>query len=127
MKTKGNRTERELFHLFWDNGWAIVRSAGSGSTPLPAPDLLAGKENRTLAIECKSIKKGKRYLNKEDFDQLVTFASLFGAEAWLGIRFNNLEWHFVKPEDLELTKSNNYILSLNLIKNKGITFDKLIK
>ena len=31
-KAKGGRTERELFHILWDNGFSVVRSAGSGST-----------------------------------------------------------------------------------------------
>lgn len=126
MKSKGSRTERELFHLLWDNKWAVVRIAGSGSTPLPAPDLLAGKSGRVLAIECKAIKKGNRYLKKEDFDQLLVFSELFGAEPWLAVRFNNLDWYFVKPQDLEITEGSNYIISLDLIKEKGITFDKLI-
>lgn len=126
MKSKGSRTERELFHLLWDNKWAVVRIAGSGSTPLPAPDLLAGKSGRVLAIECKAIKKGNRYLKKEDFDQLLVFSELFGAEPWLAVRFNNLDWYFVKPKDLEITEGSNYIISMNLLKEKGITFDKLV-
>ena len=56
MKSKGTRGERELFHLFWNNQWGCIRTAGSGSTPLPAPDLLASKKNRYLAIECKVLK-----------------------------------------------------------------------
>lgn len=126
MKSKGSRTERELFHLLWDNKWAVVRIAGSGSTPLPAPDLLAGKSGRVLAIECKAIKKGNRYLKKEDFDQLLVFSELFGAEPWLAVRFNNLDWYFVKPKDLEITEGSNYIISMTLLKEKGITFDKLV-
>jgi len=55
-KRKGTLYERELFHMFWNSSWAAVRSAGSGSTPLPAPDILAGNKEKLLAIECKAIK-----------------------------------------------------------------------
>ena len=37
MKSKGTRAERELLHLFWENEWACMRSAGSGSTTQNSP------------------------------------------------------------------------------------------
>lgn len=125
-KIKGNRTERELFHLFWNNGWAIVRAAGSGSTPLPAPDLIASNSKKTLAIECKAIRKGKRYLDKAEIEQLELFSKTFGAEPWIGIRFDNTDWHFVQPKHIEKSKNGNYVLSKNLINKKGIKFEELV-
>ena len=70
-KKKGSRTERELLKLFWESGWYCIRMAGSGSMPLPCPDLLSGKKGRSLAIECKSGKgKNRRYIPKEQIDDL---------------------------------------------------------
>ena len=46
MKRKGTRVERELFHMLHDKSFHCVRAAGSGSTPLPNPDILAGKDGR---------------------------------------------------------------------------------
>ena len=125
-KNKGCRTERELFHMFWDsNMWVALRVAGSGSTTVPAPDLLVGNQNRKLAIECKS-GKNKRYLTKKEVDELEFFAEKFGAEAWIGVRFNNVDWLFLKPEELGVSKGDNYFVSIDLAKKKGIDFKSLI-
>ncbi|MBI2671353.1 Holliday junction resolvase [Candidatus Woesearchaeota archaeon] len=124
---KGVRLERELFHMFWNTGtWIANRSAGSGSTPMPAPDLIVGNKKRKLAIECKS-GKDTRYLTKKEVDELVEFSDKFGAEPWIGIRFNNMDWFFVKPKNLGVSKGQNYFISKDLAVKKGINFKTLIK
>ena len=125
-KIKGTRFERELFHMFWDSGLACTRTAGSGSTTVPAPDLLVGNQKKKFAIECKS-GKNKRYLTKKEINELIFFAEKFGAEPWVGIRFNNVDWLFLKPNDLGVSKGENYFISLELAKEKGISFNDLIK
>jgi len=125
-KNKGTRLERELFHMFWDtNLFVALRAAGSGSATVPAPDLLVGSKKRTLAIECKS-GKDKRYLTQKEVKELKLFSDKFGAEAWIGIRFNNVDWLFLKPEELGISKGKNYFVSMDLAKEKGISFKKLI-
>jgi Holliday junction resolvase len=127
-KSKGTRLERELIHMLHEAGWGIIRSAGSGSTPLPSADILAGNGlNRHLAIECKALKYTTKYFYPEEIQQLLDFAKRIGAEPWLGIRFNNQPWYFLQPEMLESTKSNNFAVSLELAQVKGLTFDKLTK
>ena len=112
--------------MFWEtNLWAGIRTAGSGSTTVPAPDLLMGSKTRKLAIECKS-GKDKRYLTKKEVDELKFFADKFGAEAWIAMRFNNVDWLFLKPDDLGVSKGNNYFASIDLAKRKGISFENLI-
>lgn len=126
-KKKGTRLERELFHLFWDtNLFVALRVAGSGSTTVPAPDLLVGSKNRKLAIECKS-GKDKRYLTKKEVDELKEFSEKFGAEAWIAARFNNVDWLFLRPDDLGVSKGNNYFVSIDLAKKKGLSFQELIR
>ncbi len=128
MKTKGSRTERELVHLFNNTGlWAAIRIAGSGLTKDPNPDVLAGNKKRYLAIECKSLKANIKYLYEEEIAQIIDFSNKFGAEPWIGIRFNNQGWYFLKPKHLERTKSNYYSVSLLLAKEKGLSFENLIK
>lgn len=113
--------------MFWDTGmWMPLRVAGSGSTTLPSVDLLIGGQGRYLAIECKSIKKGKKYIEKERINELKEFSKKFGAEPWLAMRFNNKPWYFLKIENLEESKSN-YVVSLELVNKKGIIFEKLIE
>jgi len=125
-KRKGTRFERELSHMFWETGsWSCVRSAGSGSTTHPNPDLIVGNGERVLAIECKGIKKTTKYLNNEDVEQLRIFSEKFGAEAWFGVRFDNIGWFFLELKDLKKGKKN-YAIPLNLAKKKGLSFKELI-
>mgnify|MGYP001034255301 CR=1 FL=1 len=121
MKQKGSRAERELLHMFFNNQWICVRAAGSGSIPLPCPDLLAGKNGRSIAIECKATKKLKKYLTKAEVEDLVTFSTMFGAEAIIGLRVDRKEWKFFNPEELKFT-GKFYVAD----SNKGITFEELI-
>ena len=125
-KSKGINAERELIHLFWGNaGWAAIRVAGSGAIKYPAPDIVAGNAQRTLAIECKSTKSRYQYLEKESVAELAEFATRLGAEPWIAVRFNRDKWYFLEPKDLIETK-NQYAVNFEFLKNKGITFESLI-
>ena len=50
-KSKGSKAERDLMHLFWENGFAAMRAAGSGSTQHPSADVVAGNGKLYFAIE----------------------------------------------------------------------------
>jgi Holliday junction resolvase len=127
MKRKGVRAERELLHMFYNtDSWIASRIAGSGSIPLPSPDLLAGYKNRTLAIECKSLKNPYYHFAESKIQDLIKFSERFGAEAWLAIKFNNKGWFFLKPEGLKKSKKG-YSVSLELAQQNGIRFEDLIK
>ena len=126
-KEKGSRAERELLAMFWENGFGGYRSAGSGSTPLPSPDLLVGNGKRYLAIECKSLKSKTKYLEIEQIKELIEFSKKFGAEPWIGLRFNNIGWYFIQPHKLEKTKNGSLIASLEFLEKEGLKFQDLIK
>jgi holliday junction resolvase Hjr len=125
-KSKGLNAERDLIHKFWGTGkWAAIRVAGSGSSRYPSPDILAGNNIRKLAIECKASREKVRYLTKEEIQDLKKFSEIFGAEAWIGIKFDREEWFFVVLEDLKETE-NNFMIDYNIVKNKGLLFEELI-
>ena len=127
MKSKGTRAERELHHLLWSSGkWASLMAAGSGSTTLPCPDLIAGNKLKTVAIECKSIKGKSKYLSKEEVQQLIIFSDTFGSEPWLAIRFDNMGWYFLNPKTMPLTKKGNYNITLSLAKERGVKIEEFI-
>lgn len=126
-KAKGSVAERELIHMFWDNNWAAIRSAGSGSQQFPSPDVLAGKGNRKIAIEAKSIGSSIKYLTEKEILELKEFCELFGAESWVGIRFSQKKWFFIMLEDLHITKGENYRIDKKIAEMKGLTFKELIK
>lgn len=125
-KSKGINAERELIHLFWSKGWASIRVAGSGSSHYPSPDIVAGNALRKVAVECKSSRSTTMYLEKREVQELKQFCSLFGAEAWIGVRFLQEPWYFVMLEDLKETNAQ-YAVSLALAKQKGLLFDEFIQ
>ena len=124
-KAKGANAERELVHLFWKAGWAALRVAGSGSSHYPSPDLLASNATRVLAIECKSSGELSRHLQKGQVNDLMAFAKGFGAEPWIGARFNDMEWAFFSPDDLKKTGAG-FSVSVRMVRQKGLTFEQLI-
>ncbi|MEW6063161.1 MAG: Holliday junction resolvase Hjc [Nanoarchaeota archaeon] len=126
-KNKGSRTERELLHMLYKSGFAVVRSTGSGLSSYPNPDLIASNGKKYLAIECKSLKNNVKYLTKDDVKQLLDFSKRFKSEPWFGLRFNNEGWYFLKPKDLKKGKGKNFSISIDYIKKKGLTFKKLIR
>ncbi len=124
-KAKGSNSERDLIHKFNNNGWVAIRSAGSGSMQYPSPDILAGNNLRRLAIECKATADTKKYLTKKEVDELVFFANRFGAEPWIAVKFNNIDWFFINIEDLDKTEKS-YAIDIPTAKRKGLGFEQLI-
>ena len=124
-KSKGTNAERDLIHQFNDNGWVAIRSAGSGSMQYPSPDILAGNNLRRLAIECKTVNDTKKYFTKKEIDELVFFANKFGAEAWVAVRFDRIDWFFITIEDLEI-KDRSYYVDVVIAKRKGLSFEQVI-
>jgi holliday junction resolvase Hjr len=124
-KSKGTNAERDLIHWFFENDWVAIRSAGSGSMQNPSPDILAGNNLRRLAIECKAVNDTKKYFTTKEIEELVYFANKFGAEPWVGVRFDRIDWFFLTIEDLE-KKDKSYYVDVILAKRKGLHFKQLI-
>ncbi len=125
-KGKGINAERELIHLLWAKGWAAVRVAGSGSSRYPSPDVLAGNGVRRLAIECKSSGDKRRYLPKDEIEKLLEFSRTFGAEPWIGVRFNKHSWYFIPPEELTKTE-RHFVIDVEESRKIGLLVEELIK
>lgn len=121
QKQKGCGAERELVHMLWQNGWGASRIAGSGSNHYPSADIIAGKNGKSLIIECKSTKDKTKYITHEEIQQLQTFSKIFGAKSVIAVRYNNLGWKFYDPEQTEQT---NQAKVFN--KDKGETFTEFI-
>lgn len=125
LKRKGINAERDLIKKLWQEGWAAIRSAGSGSMHYPSPDILAGKNGRRLAIECKITSANKKYFPNEEIQLLKYFANTFGAESWIAIKFPKKEWVFFQLEDLEET-TKNYVASTELAELKGLSIEEVM-
>ncbi|MEA3398919.1 MAG: Holliday junction resolvase Hjc [Patescibacteria group bacterium] len=124
-KSRGTAAERDLIHRFWAEEWAAIRSAGSGSMKYASPDLIVGKGGRRLLIEAKLTSSSKKYISKEDANQLLYFAEVFAGEAWFAIKFPKKPWYFLTPEDMEDT-GKNLAMSMELAKLRGLSFEELI-
>lgn len=110
---KGERRERELVNRLDDAGFAVMRAPASGSaTERDLPDVLAGDGEHFFAIEAKSSSGDPIYLDGDEVAALQFFADNFGAEARIGIRFDEEDWAFFHPHDLYETDGGNYRVKL---------------
>ena len=125
-KIKGSNAERELLYLLYDKGFAVSRVAGSGSSVLPTPDIIAIKNRRTIAIECKT--KIGPYLNikESQINELKTWEKLSGYKAYLAWRLGRDKWYFIHISKLKKTKKAHSI-KREYIKESGLSFEKFIK
>jgi Holliday junction resolvase len=126
-KAKGTAAENELIKYFWDEQWCCVRVAGSGSTQFPSPDLLAGNSHRKIVMEVKVVNGVKKYFTRREIKDLEYFAQHFGAEAWVGVKFQEGQWYFIPTSELSQTKSENYVIDLVTMKKQGFTFKEMIQ
>jgi Holliday junction resolvase len=124
-KGKGSKAERDLAHMFWKEGFAVVRSAGSGSTTNPNPDIIVGNSKKYFAIECKTSSSKILYIPKEEITQLDLFANLFGARAFIAVKFLGQKWYFLKLIDIRRT-TKSYAISVQDAKKNGLVFEELI-
>ena len=124
-KSKGINAERELIHLFWKNGFASMRAAGSGSSRYPCPDVIAGNGSRRIAVECKTSGGLVKYLTSKEISELKKFSEIFGAEPWIGLRFDDMEWFFLSLEDLRKS-GESFSASIQMAKKKGLKFKELV-
>jgi holliday junction resolvase Hjr len=101
--SKGARSERELLNGLHDKGYSVMRSAGSGVNTL-SPDLIAMKNGKGLAFECKAWDKGNIWIEKDRFENLVQWQSNTGMDTFIAWRMNGTGWFFIKLEEM---KSND--------------------
>lgn len=105
---KGSRRENELGEIFAEHGFAWIRAPGSGTADRELPDLLLGKDGRSIAIEVKSAQKDDKYIyiSKQEVEDLIYFAENFGAEYYVAFRFDYDSWMFVRKEEMKETSKN---------------------
>ena len=90
---KGANFERKIVSDFWAHGWASMRAAGSGTISFPVPDVIAVKDGRIIAVECKTTSKDRLSLKKEILE-MKTFMDICKGEAYIAIKFHKKEPRF---------------------------------
>ena len=112
---KGARAERELQSKLWDEGFSVVRVAGSGRSRLPSPDLVAVKSGRAYAIECKATSKDSRSIPKSELNLLKDFCDRGGCIPIIAVKFTNRGWRFFDiSEKFNIKNGRNHIFQTKL-------------
>ena len=91
---KGSRAERELIEHFSNNGYSVIRAAGSGVSSL-SPDLLVFKHGQQYAIESKAHEKTSLQIQKDQFEGLRKWQENTGITSLIAWRRNRLGWRFI--------------------------------
>jgi len=100
---KGARTERELLHDLHGRGYSVMRGAGSGVNSL-SPDLIAVKEGKGFAFECKAWDRDSLAIENDRFEGLVEWQRNTRMETYIAWRMNGTGWYFIKLDEM---KSND--------------------
>jgi Holliday junction resolvase len=124
-RSKGPNAERELMHLFFKAGFSVVRIAGSGTSPLPAPDIIALKKGRIIAVECKARKAKNLAITVQQMQELLAWARRAGAEPFVGWKIPRKSWIFLKPGQLHST-DKFFLISLKEALKKGKSLQDVI-
>jgi len=123
---KGVTAERELIDMFYENGFAAMRAAGSGVSRKPSADVVAGNGEKIFALECKSSSKDYVHLSYDEIVKLVTFAQKFGAVPYVAVRFEGKDWIFLDIGKIRYTKGKNFKVSKDFAYKDGKRFEELI-
>lgn len=120
--SKGANAERELMRLFFAGGFSVVRIAGSGTSPLPAPDIIAIKKGRIVAVECKARKAKNLAISVGQIGELLDWARKAGGEPWVAWKIPRKGWFFLKPGQLKNT-GKFFTINLKDAMAKGTLFE----
>ena len=115
--SKGARTERELLHSLHGKGYSVMRGAGSGVNSL-SPDLIAIKDGKGFAFECKAWDRDSLSIENDRFEGLVEWQRNTGMETFIAWRMNGSGWFFIRLEEMKSndktrTVSKKTALSIN--------------
>ncbi|MFB6361059.1 MAG: Holliday junction resolvase Hjc [Halobacteriales archaeon] len=125
---KGDRRERELVNQLDERGFAVMRAPASGSaTSRELPDVLAGNGAVFYAIEVKASAGDPIYLDEKEVYDLVYFGRNFGAEPYIGVRFDRESWYFFDPrgDEIHETDGGNYRVKKETALEQGRPMESL--
>ncbi|MDD3159438.1 MAG: Holliday junction resolvase Hjc [Candidatus ainarchaeum sp.] len=109
---KGANAERELIKLLDKIGYAVLRVAGSGVNPLPCPDVVALKNGKIIAFECKARKGNYLAIEIEQMQEEINWAKKAGAIFLIAWKVPFKGWILLKPQDFVL-RNKNYMIKLD--------------
>ena len=109
---KGANAERELLQILYNEGFAVVRVAGSGISKMPCPDCLAFKGNKRFACECKAWRGKYLNISIEQMENLLSWSRQAGMPVYIAWRIPRKGWRFIDPS-LFKKSPKSYSITLN--------------
>jgi Holliday junction resolvase len=110
-KSKGDRYERRLVNFFDAAGYMVMRAPSSGSaTERDLPDVFVGKSGERVAFEVKyeGSTDGIVYLTREEVEALCRFATVFGADPMVAVRwYRDGAFYLFGVDQLDETNGGN--------------------
>ena len=98
-RSRGYRAERELVHILWRLGFAVMRAPASGARMRKAeyPDVVAIMKGKVAVFEVKSrAKLSGLYVESEQIKKLLDFAERAGGIPYIAVKIPHREWRFIK-------------------------------
>jgi Holliday junction resolvase len=114
---KGARAERELIRFFSENGFAVIRAAGSGVNSL-SPDILAFKAGKQYAIECKAWDSPSLSFDRQKVASMLKWEEVTGITYMIGWRLPYEGW-LIFPVHMLEEKGKTFAISLSKAKLVG--------
>jgi len=118
---KGYRAERELLHMLYGMGYAVLRAPHSGSIGIASPDIVAIKDGRVVVLECKS-RAGAFTVPPEQLEELAEWERRAGATAYIAWKIARKGWHFLKLKDVVENKGN---IGFKFLDGRSLTIDDI--
>jgi len=121
---KGARAERELISFFSGKGFEVIRAAGSGVNSL-SPDLLAFRQGKQYAIECKAWDSASLSFEKEKVAGMKRWEEVTGITYLVGWRVSREGW-FLFPVHLLEEQEKTFTITLARAKLAGRKPEELV-
>jgi len=102
--SKGARAERELLEILKGKGYMVVRAAGSGVNSI-SPDLIAVKNGKVYAFECKFWDRSNLSLEKDKILYLKEIQKQ-GVISFVAWKIPRLGWFLIEPKEFKEQKKN---------------------
>lgn len=121
---KGANAERELIKSLDLIGFAVLRVAGSGVNPLPCPDVVALKNGKIIAFECKAKKGEYLAIKKQQMFEEVNWSKKAGAKFVIAWKVPRNGWLFIDPRHFN-DSGKNFMIKLDFARSVAMSLQDL--
>ena len=124
-------SKRYVASLCWKYGFMLIRgwlfSMGHSSIDRT---IFVGRgvkalEKRYLSVATKTKIHDKVYIDAPQIEALCEFSKIFGAKAYIGVRFKYTKWLFLEPKNTPRTRNGNYKVEKDYALEKGFEIDEI--